>query len=104
MFELVETSISYNKRSCGIGTIVGYRQIIRWRSKMNPVIGLDVAKGTSVAQAFLERGNPYGKAKKIKHSQEGFQSLHSLLTEMTQITGMEPSIVLEATGTITAAL
>lgn len=65
---------------------------------MNPVIGLDVAKGVSVAQAFLERGKPFGKAKKIKHSQEGFQSLHSLLTEMMKITGVEPSVVLEATG------
>jgi hypothetical protein len=28
---------------------------------MNPVIGLDVSKGESHAQAFTDRGIPYGK-------------------------------------------
>ncbi|MDF2649933.1 MAG: hypothetical protein K0Q73_5738 [Paenibacillus sp.] len=28
---------------------------------MNPVIGLDVSKGESHAQAFLDRGVPHGK-------------------------------------------
>lgn len=31
---------------------------------MNPVIGLDVPKGESHAQAFVDRGTPYGKKKK----------------------------------------
>lgn len=33
--------------------------------KMNYVIGLDGAKGSSVAQACLERGKPFGKAKRL---------------------------------------
>jgi hypothetical protein len=29
---------------------------------MNPVIGLDIAKGKSQGQAFLDKGKPYDKS------------------------------------------
>ncbi|MDQ0186651.1 hypothetical protein J2S16_003259 [Cytobacillus kochii] len=33
---------------------------------MNPVIGLDVSKGESQVQAFLDKGRPYRKSSSIK--------------------------------------
>ncbi len=38
---------------------------------MNPVIGLDVSKGESQVQAFLEKGKPYRKSFSIKHDLKG---------------------------------
>lgn len=38
---------------------------------MNPVIGLDVSKGESHAQAFTDRGVPYGKVLRFEHNLEG---------------------------------
>jgi transposase len=35
---------------------------------MNPVIGLDVSKGESQVQAFLDKGKPYRKSFSIKHN------------------------------------
>lgn len=37
---------------------------------MNPVVGLDVAKGESQVQAFLDQSKPYGKSFSIKHIRE----------------------------------
>ena len=38
---------------------------------MNPVIGLDVAKGESQVQAFLDKKQPYKKSFKVAHTLEG---------------------------------
>lgn len=65
---------------------------------MGPVVGLDVSKGTSMLQAFTDRNQPYGKIISIAHTQEGFERLGILLEELRQITGLEPVVVLEATG------
>ena len=32
---------------------------------MNPVVGLDVSKGESQVQAFLDKGKPYRKSFKV---------------------------------------
>ncbi|MDP9741652.1 UNVERIFIED_ORG: hypothetical protein QFZ59_003482 [Bacillus sp. B2I3] len=37
---------------------------------MNPVVGLDVAKGESQVQAFLDQSKPYGKSFSMKHIKE----------------------------------
>ena len=37
---------------------------------MNPVVGIDVAKGESEIQAFLDKGKPYGKNFSIKHNRD----------------------------------
>jgi len=34
---------------------------------MEPVVGLDVAKGASIVQAFLRRNEPYGILESIAH-------------------------------------
>ena len=38
---------------------------------MNPVIGLDVAKGKSQVQAFSDKKQPYKKSFKVAHTLEG---------------------------------
>ncbi|WP_010503598.1 IS110 family transposase [Paenibacillus elgii] len=65
---------------------------------MGPVVGLDVSKGTSMLQAFTDRNKPYGKIVSITHTEEGFECLSDLLEELKRITGLEPAVVLEATG------
>lgn len=65
---------------------------------MNPVIGLDVAKGESQVQAFLEKKKPYKKSFKVAHTLEGLQELHGFIREVEEITGSTPPIVLESTG------
>ncbi|MDY8049704.1 IS110 family transposase [Paenibacillus polymyxa] len=65
---------------------------------MEPVVGLDVAKGVSVVQAFLGRNEPYGILESITHEESGFERLGELLDELKVLSGREPVIILEATG------
>ena len=65
---------------------------------MNPVIGLDVSKGESQVQAFLDKGKPYLKSFKVSHTVEGLGLLEKFLDEVRRETGKKPPIVLEATG------
>lgn len=65
---------------------------------MNPVIGLDVAKGESQVQAFLDKKKPYKKSFKVQHNLEGLASLLDFIKELEDIAGERPPIVLESTG------
>ena len=65
---------------------------------MNPVIGLDVAKGESQVQAFLDKKKPYKKSFKVAHTLEGLASLLDFIREVEDISGGRPPIVLESTG------
>ncbi|WP_054024920.1 IS110 family transposase [Bacillus sp. FJAT-28004] len=65
---------------------------------MNPVIGLDVSKGESHAQAFTDRGKPHGKIFQFEHNLEGLASFLNFLQDLECITGLRPAVVLEATG------
>lgn len=65
---------------------------------MEAVIGLDVAKGASVFQAFLKRNEVYGKPKQIRHTEDGFERLGDVIRELEERTGERPVVVLEATG------
>ncbi|MFY4777459.1 IS110 family transposase [Metabacillus sp. RGM 3146] len=66
---------------------------------MNPVIGLDVSKGESQVQAFLDKGKPYRKSFSVKHTLDGLDSLLVFLKEVTKASdGMKPSVILESTG------
>ena len=66
---------------------------------MNPVIGLDVSKGKSQVQAFLDKGKPYRKSFSIDHNLEGLRSLLEFLQEVEKSAdGHRPSVVLESTG------
>jgi transposase len=65
---------------------------------MNPVVGLDVSKGESEVQAFLDKGKPYRKSFSIKHDLDGLGSLLEFLEGLKDKTGIQPAVVLEATG------
>ncbi len=65
---------------------------------MNPVVGLDVAKGESEAQAFLDKDKPFGKSFKIKHISEDLDTFISFLKEIERKTGVRPAVILESTG------
>jgi transposase len=65
---------------------------------MNPVVGLDVSKGESEVQAFIDKGKPYGKSFSIKHDLDGLGSLLEFLKGIKDKTGIQPPVVLEATG------
>ncbi|MFD1608403.1 IS110 family transposase, partial [Oceanobacillus luteolus] len=65
---------------------------------MNPVVGLDVSKGESQVQAFLDKKKPYRKSFKVEHTREGLTALHDFLKHLKEITGQKPAVVLEATG------
>ncbi|WP_017688385.1 IS110 family transposase [Paenibacillus sp. PAMC 26794] len=65
---------------------------------MEPVVGVDVAKGSSVVQAFRKRNEPYGKAVDIVHGTSGFEQFAEMLGTLQVETGVAPVVVLEATG------
>lgn len=63
---------------------------------MNPVIGLDVSKGESQVQAFLDKGKPYRKSFSIEHNLEGLGNILEFLQEVEKAAGgYQPS---ESTG------
>ncbi len=65
---------------------------------MEPVIGLDVSKGMSVFQPFMQRNEPLGKAETILHEEQGFRRIREVVTQLQERTGKAPVVVLEATG------
>lgn len=66
---------------------------------MNPMVGLDVAKGESQVQAFLDKGRPYRKSFSIQHNLEGLKGFLDFLQEIEKAAGgYQPSVVLESTG------
>jgi hypothetical protein len=65
---------------------------------LNPVIGLDISKGQSEAQAFLDKGQPFGKSFKFSHTQEGLHQLLTVLQRVQSMTDASPTVILESTG------
>src|SRR3954451_22965692 len=65
---------------------------------MNPVVGLDISRGESQVQAFLDKGKPYRKSFKVSHTNEALDSLLHFLKEVENESGMEPTVILESTG------
>jgi len=55
---------------------------------MNPVVGLDVSKGESQVQAFLDKSQPYGKSFSISHTREGLDTFLHFLKSVESITGV----------------
>lgn len=54
---------------------------------MNPVVGLDISKGESQVQAFLDKKKPYRKSFKVEHTNEGLAILQEFLKHLKEITG-----------------
>lgn len=65
---------------------------------MNPVIGLDIAKGESKGQVFLQKGKPHGKSFDIQHTQEGLSQLQEILLSVEEMAGSSPTVIFESTG------
>lgn len=65
---------------------------------MNPVVGLDISKGESQVQAFLDKGKPFRKSFKVSHTLEGLSLLVEFLEVVQKETGQKPPVILEATG------
>jgi len=63
-----------------------------------PVLSIDVAKGRSVAAAFISSNQLFRKPFSFEHSPSGLQSLLPLLAEMESRSNAKPHVVLEATG------
>lgn len=65
---------------------------------MDPVIGLDVAKGESQVQAFLARKQPFGKTFKFKHDTNGLRDFYVFYREVKLNAEMAPVVIFESTG------
>lgn len=65
---------------------------------MDPVIGLDIAKGESQVQAFLQRKKPYKQTFKFAHNLQGLHTFYNFYQEVKQVSGLEPAVIFESTG------
>lgn len=65
---------------------------------MDPVIGLDVAKGESQVQAFLARKQPFGKTFKFKHDTNGLRDFYVFYKEVKLNAEADPVDIFESTG------
>lgn len=65
---------------------------------MNPVVGLDVAKGETEGQVFLDKGKPHGRHFSIVHTTDGFEKFREVLEGVEALTGVKPTVILESTG------
>lgn len=65
---------------------------------MNPVVGLDVAKGETEGQVFLDKGKPHGRHFSITHTTDGFAQFHEVLKGVEALAGDKPTVILESTG------
>lgn len=65
---------------------------------MTPVVGLDVAKGATEGQAFLDPGQPYGPHFEIVHTMAGFAAFEARLQDLTRQAGCRPTMILDSTG------
>jgi Transposase IS116/IS110/IS902 family len=65
---------------------------------MNPVVGLDVSKGESQVQAFLDKGKPYRKSFSVMHTLDGLDRL----LEFFAFAGVDPSVY--SSGRFTASV
>ena len=50
-------------------------------------MGLDVAKGESQVQVFLDKKQPYKKSFKVAHTLEGLTSLLEFIREVEEVSG-----------------
>ena len=65
---------------------------------MDPVIGLDVAKGESQVQAFLQRKQTYKQSFKFNHDLPGLHAFHHFYQEVEKVSGQPPAVIFESTG------
>lgn len=57
---------------------------------MNPVIGMDISKGQSEGQPFLNEEQPYGKSFCFLHTQQGLEELFNIVNTLHTTKGSLP--------------
>src|SRR5699024_3299352 len=62
------------------------------------VIGLDIAKGESQVQAFLQRKQTYKQSFKFVHDLQGLHAFYQFYQEVEQVSGQPPAVIFESTG------
>lgn len=97
MFELVEAFDLVSQAKLWVWNHRGSAGNLIQDVVMQPVVGVDVARGSSVVQAFMKRNQPYGKLESILHGDSGFERLGELLAELQAKSAMAPVVILEAT-------
>lgn len=94
MFWLVETRSRITcdavELQADIIGVTGDHAIREDENMMNPVIGMDISKGQSEGQAFLNKGQPYGKSFCFLHTQEGLEELFNIVKTVQNKTGVSP--------------
>jgi transposase len=63
-----------------------------------PCIAIDVSKGSSHLQGYLDRETAFSNVKKIDHDRKGFNEILTLSSEIKKETSQDPVVVFEATG------
>lgn len=74
------------------------------KENKSPCIGIDVSKGESHFQSFESAGSKLSSVFKILHTKEGFKVLLDEVKRVTDLTGKEPILVFEDTGTYSRLL
>lgn len=64
----------------------------------SPCIAVDVSKGKSVLQAYLDPQTAFSKTIEIQHDQSGFKEILALKEAMDKVSGQRAVVVFEATG------
>ncbi len=59
---------------------------------------LDISKGESHGQAFLDRGKPFKGTFQFAHTRDGLLQLLHVIQDVEHASGQHPTIILEATG------
>ncbi|MFS1512404.1 IS110 family transposase [Chengkuizengella sp. SCS-71B] len=65
---------------------------------MDPVIGLDIAKGESQVQAFLQKKSSYKKSFKFEHHLDGLDVFYKFYKEVEAEAEKAPVVIFESTG------
>ena len=63
-----------------------------------PIISFDVSKNSSHMRGFIDVNKPIGKAIKINHDLDGFNSIKELARKIEERTNLKPAVVYEFTG------
>ena len=74
-----------------------FRVFLLDKIHMNPVVGLDIAKGESKAQVFLDKGKPHGRSFDVAHTSDGLVEFLELLRSLVSLCGMQPIVIVEST-------
>lgn len=70
----------------------------RYNFMKAPCIAIDVSKGSSHLQGYLDRETAFSNVKKIDHDRKGFDEILTLSSDIKKKVNQNPVVVFEATG------